>query len=391
MNDTFPPRGPAADPPGANVPVWERHPRAAPQPLVGTVECDVAVVGLGGSGLACVRELLADGARVVGVEAGRIAGGAAGRNGGFLLAGLASFHHDAAAAIGRERATRLYRLTLEEMDRMTAETPHAVRRVGSLRVAASLEEADDCRRQLDAMRADGLPVEPYEGAEGRGLLFPADGVFDPVARCLALAADAREAGALLHELSPVIDVLPRDADGRVTLVTGSGRVSCRAAVVAVDGRLVRLLPELEGRVRTARLQMLATAPTTEVSVARAVYSRWGYDYWQQLPTGELVLGGCRDVAMEEEWTEDATPTRAVQDALELLLRERVGVCAPVTHRWAASVGYTASGLPVAAEVRPGVWAIGGYSGTGNVVGALLGRAAAREVGGGRTEVFGLVQ
>ncbi|HEX5580292.1 MAG TPA: FAD-binding oxidoreductase [Gemmatimonadaceae bacterium] len=383
-------------PSDANLPVWERHARGASHPLTGAVECDVAVVGLGGSGLACVRALLADGARVVGLDAGIVAGGAAGRNGGFLLAGLAAFHHDAAATLGRERATRLYRLTLEEMDRMTAETPHAIRRVGSLRVAASPEEQDDCARQLEVMRADGLPVEPYEGPEGRGLLFPADGVFDPVARCLALAAAARAEGALLHEFSPVVDIRPRDADGCLTVVTEAGRVRCRAVVVAVDGRLGRILPELAdpglaNQVRTVRLQMLATAPTTEVSIERAVYSRWGYDYWQQLPTGEVVLGGCRDLAMEEEWTEDATPSPVVQDALDRLLRERIGVGAPVVHRWAASVGYTTRGLPVAAEVRPGVWAIGGYSGTGNVVGALLGRAAAREARGERTEVFGLVR
>jgi hypothetical protein len=37
-----------------------------------------------------------------------VAGGAAGRNGGFLLAGLAAFHHDAVAAHGRARARALY-------------------------------------------------------------------------------------------------------------------------------------------------------------------------------------------------------------------------------------------------------------------------------------------
>jgi glycine/D-amino acid oxidase-like deaminating enzyme len=30
-------------------------------------------------------------------------------------------------------------------------------------------------------------------------------------------------------------------------------------------------------------------------------------------------------------------------------------------------------------VRPNVWAIGGYSGTGNVVGALVGRGVAHQV------------
>jgi glycine/D-amino acid oxidase-like deaminating enzyme len=63
--------------------------------------------------------------------------------------------------------------------------------------------------------------------------------------------------------------------------------------------------------------------------------------------------------------------------LEKFLRTHLQVQAPITHRWAASVAYTADGLPVLEQVRPKVWAVGGYSGTGNIVGALSARAAAR--------------
>jgi len=42
-------------------------------------------------------------------------------------------------------------------------------------------------------------------------------------------------------------------------------------------------------------------------------------------------------------------------------------------------------------VRPGVWAAGGYSGTGNVIGALCGRAAARLACGGTAEVAELLR
>jgi gamma-glutamylputrescine oxidase len=145
-------------------------------------------------------------------------------------------------------------------------------------------------------------------------------------------------------------------------------------VVAVDGRLDRLLPELSTRVRSVRLQMLGTAPAGEVRWPRPVYARWGLDYWQQLADGRIVVGGFRDAGGNDEWTTDAVPTQPVQDALETLLRDTLGVGAPITHRWAAIVGYTTNGLPVLAEVRPGVWAIGGYCGTGNVIGALCGRA-----------------
>ena len=76
----------------------------------------------------------------------------------------------------------------------------------------------------------------------------------------------------------------------------------------------------------------------------------------------------------------------MQGPLEAFLRDHLGVRAPVTRRWAASVGFTDSGLPVLEEVRPGVWAFGGYSGTGNVIGAICGRAAAQLALLGSTEL-----
>jgi glycine/D-amino acid oxidase-like deaminating enzyme len=356
----------------ATSPVWDDGAWAPPPALDGDAEADVCVVGLGGSGLAAVGELLRLGQRVVAIDAVDVAAGAAGRNGGFLLAGPAHFHHEAVAALGRERAVLLYRQTLAEIDRITAETPAAVRRVGSLRVARSAEEARDCDAQLAAMRADALPAEPYDGPEGRGLLIPTDGAFNPLLRCRLLAARWTAEGARLHARTPALSI---HGDG---VVTPTGRVRARRVLVCVDGGLERLLPELAGRVRTARLQMLATAPTREVIVPRPVYARWGYEYWQQLPDGRIALGGFRDRGGDAEWTTDAMPSAAVQALLEQFLRDDVGVRhTPITHRWTASVGYTADGLPVLAEVRPGVWAVGGYSGTGNVVGAIGGRAAAQ--------------
>jgi glycine/D-amino acid oxidase-like deaminating enzyme len=343
------------------------------------LDTDVCVVGLGGSGLACVRELLERGQRVVGIDAKTVAGGAAGRNGGFLLGGLAMFHHDAVTRLGRHAAVAIYGQTLKQIDRMAGETPQAVRRVGTLRIAESPEEQSDCAEQLEAMRRDGLPVEAYAGPEGAGLLFPADAAYDPVARCRALARHALASGARLFERTPAVSI---DA-GRVT--TPNGVVRATHIVVAVDGRLETILPELSSRVRSARLQMLATAPALDVDFPRPTYARWGLDYWQQREDRRIVLGGCRDVGGDAEWTTDDRPTDAVQAALTALLRQRLHVDAAITHRWAATVAYTQSGLPILEQARPGVWAIGAYSGTGNVIGALCGRAVAEIITRGRSE------
>ena len=374
-----------------NVPVWAardaalrgvRFPR-----LQKAIDADVCVIGLGGSGLACIAELLASGvspARVVGLDAHVVGGGAAGRNGGFLLAGTADFYHDAVAQFGRDRARRLYALTVAEIDRMASETPAAIRRTGSLRIASSDEEAADCELHLAALRGDGFPAERYTGPEGRGLLVSTDCAFDPLRRCATLACRAADAGTLLFEQSRATAIDAGDVR------TEEGRVRCDRVVIAVDGRLADVVPALAPRVRPVRLQMLATAPTNEIQLPRPVYARWGFDYWQQLEDARLLLGGFRDMAGDEEWTDSSSPSATVQQMLESFLREHLRVNAPITHRWAATVSYSRSSLPVFEEVAPGVIATGAYSGTGNVMGALCGRAAATWSLGTRPELVDLL-
>lgn len=315
-----------------------------------------------------MHELLRRGVDVIGVDAETVGGGAAGRNGGFLLAGGAEYHHDGVRRWGRERAVRIYHQTLAEIDRFLAGFPDLVRRVGSRRVATSPEELDDCRIQLATMREDGLPAEWVDDEFSAGLFIPTDAVFQPLARCRRMAGAAMERGARLFERTPATYI----GDGRV--VTPAGTVRCGRVIVAVDGRLESLLPELAGRVRTVRLQMLATAPVEGLRIPCAMYARYGFEYWQQLPDGRIALGGLRDRFGESEETAAAVPSDELQGELERVLREQVGAGeAVVTHRWAGAVGYTPDCLPIVDEVRPGVWAVGGYCGTGNLVGAICGR------------------
>jgi gamma-glutamylputrescine oxidase len=361
-----------------NTPLWDDHPWTSLPTLEGRLETDVVVVGLGGSGLNAVLEALRFRRRVIGLDAGRVAGGAAGRNGGFVLAGVARFYHESVAQLGRDRARELYAATLEEMDRMTLETPEAIRRVGSLRIAGDAEEVEDCHAHLEALVQDGFTASAYSGAEGVGLVIPTDGAMNPLRRCRTLAGRALEAGARLFEGSRVTEI-------ESGVVRGAGfEVRAGHVVVCVDGKLETVFPALGARVRSARLQMLGTAADARVRVPRPVYARWGYEYWQQLPDGRVTLGGFRDAEAESEWTLSDTPTESMQARLEAFLRDGIGVTAPITHRWAASVSYTNDGLPILEPVLENVWAVGAYSGTGNVVGGLSGRAAVAAAVTGRS-------
>lgn len=307
------------------------------------------------------------GFKVIGIDADRIAAGTAGQNGGLLLAGIADFHHDARKTFGRERAIRIYEHTLTELDQIQATTPSAVSRIGALRIGSDEQDLIDCWAHRNALLEDGFPVSDYEGEQGDGILIPTDGTFHPAKRAVLLAQLAIEAGAQIYTNSPALKI----SEGLVT--TDQGTLSAPHMLVTIDGNLGNVLPAVASRVQPTRLQMVSTAPEASLNLKYGVYTRHGWDYWQQLPDGRVTIGGRRDIALEQEATDVAEPTQIIRDYLAAKLRS-LGIAAGIEHHWAAIVGYTKSGLPVVEQVHPGVWAIGAYSGTGNVVGALLGRS-----------------
>jgi glycine/D-amino acid oxidase-like deaminating enzyme len=365
---------------------WDDDPVVAAWPglpqLPGDVSADACVVGLGASGLAAVAALVERGLSVVGVDAGRVAAFAAGRNGGFLIAGPEAALHQAIQAWGEPDAVGLYRATLAELQWLRGELgDEIVRPVGSIRLAglpgatrSEAEAADrdaelaDCAAQRVALERHGIAVHDYDGPLGRGLYLPDDAATNPARRALELASRLHTR-ARLYEGTRARTV----TTGQV--VTTAGTVFARHIVVAVDGRLELLLPQLVGIVRTARLQMLATSPVEPGRLPCPVYGRWGYDYAQQAPDGRVFVGGGRDLHLDTEWTADPHPTAEVQAYIEAVAARMAGSPVGVTHRWAAPVGFTDDERAVVMQVDEGVTACGGYSGTGNLVGPVAARAA----------------
>ena len=153
---------------------------------------------------------------MIGLDANDAGSGAAGRNGGLLLAGLANFYHESIKEIGHELTLAMYKETLVELDNVFNEFPEHCKRVGSLRIASTIAEIYDCKQQYQAMRHDNLPVELYSGTEGKGLFFPTDGVMNPLDRVRAMARKAINEGAQLYGQAKVIEVSGR----RVTIESG---------------------------------------------------------------------------------------------------------------------------------------------------------------------------
>jgi glycine/D-amino acid oxidase-like deaminating enzyme len=336
---------------------------------------EAVVVGAGVSGCTCALTLAAAGWRVRLFEAGVVAGGASGRNGGFALRGAAPSYLEARERLGAGAARALWRLSERGLARLERLAGSHFRRVGSLRLAADAHELEQLRAEHAALRGDGFAVEWRETLERPlasrylgGLYQPLDGALDPVLWVRSLAQRALAAGVEIVE-------------GRRLEAGELAGLDCRAVVVAVDAHTSALLPELAEAVSPRRGQMIATAPLGRDLFARPHYARGGFDYWQQLPDRRLLLGGCRDRAGAREETLDDETTPLVQDALDRLAATLLETPYEVTHRWSGCWGETPDRLPLAGPLpgRERTWVACGYSGHGNVLGLVYGELVARAV------------
>jgi gamma-glutamylputrescine oxidase len=376
------------------VPYWLDSPYEPRASLEGSVEVEACVIGGGVGGLSCARRLSQNGVETLLLERGTVAGGASGRNGGFLLAGVAAFHNDARELYGPERNRRIYGRTIaaqQEIYELAGELgmEDSVRRVGSLRVAVTDDEAERVRGQVEALREDGFPGELVVREDlppvlrRRGVcacLVDHDAALHPVEWYRALAVAAEEAGARICEGTPVNGPVPAPGEGEVQ--TERGSIRARHVVVAADGALPVLVPEYRARVRSRRLHMVATEPTERV-VEQLVYPRWGYEYFQQRPDGRLLLGGFSDLDGPASYSDREEGSERIWERLETYLSEELGLDTRVTHRWVGIVGYTEDQLPFVGEVpgRPGLYVAGGYSGHGNVPGFVAGQEIADAIAG----------
>ncbi|MFI5914295.1 NAD(P)/FAD-dependent oxidoreductase [Dactylosporangium sp. NPDC051541] len=299
----------------AMTPYWLDDPDrpAARAPLTGELECDLAVIGGGYSGLwtALIAKERDPGLDVVLVEGDRIGHAASGRNGGFCQASLTH---------GLGNGLRRWPDELGELERLGAENLAAIEaalsrydidchfeRTGGLDVATAPHHVEMLRKHATAARALGADVDFLDaGALRDEIDSPAflAGVWDrggtallhPARLAWGLAAAAERLGVRVFEGSQVTR-LSRTGAG-ITLRTPGGRL--RAAKVALG---TNVFPSLLRRTRPYVVPVydyaLVTEPlTAEQRAAIGWQRRQGlsdcgnqFHYFRQTRDHRILWGG----------------------------------------------------------------------------------------------------
>lgn len=384
----------------------EPHPR-----LEGTVDCDVAVVGGGFVGLWTAYSLArADPSlRIVLVEA-EIAGyGAAGRNAGFVSAGIAGEARVYRRRGGDEGVIRAERAMIDAIDdvgRVVAEEGIDCGWVkgGSLRVATSRPQLERISAGLEARRARGIGEEdvwmlgPGEIAGRVRIAGVLGGAFTPhcarvhpgrLVRGLARACARR--GVRIHERSPAREIVAR----RVTCEHGT--VRAEMVVRATESYTVRL----PGERRTflpLYSHMLATEPLSDAAWEQIGWSGCEtvadqhhlFAYAQPTVDGRIAFGGrCAPYRAGSVIREADEVRPAIHARLDRELRRwfPAAAGAAVTHRWGGSLAVPRDwSMAIHCDRAAGLAWAGGLSGHGVVASHLCGRTLADLIRGEDTEL-----
>ena len=366
------------------------HDRPDAPPLDGDAQADVCVVGAGFAGLGAALAL-APRAKVVVLEADRIAAAATGRNGGQVHTGQRRDQAWLEKAVGRDDAMALWRLAEDaraHFKTLTDTIPcdwrpgmiHARHRPNgeaedAAHVALMAEHYGyDQLALIDAADlADELGTDVYHG----GLVDRGGGHVHPLNLALGMAR-----GLTIHEHTRA-ETWRREG-GKIVVETVRGRVTCDQLILSGDGLLNGMAGPARSRVMPINNFIAVTAPLGDLadtiirSNAAVSDSRFVVNYFRKTPDGRLLFGGGenyrpgfpRDIA------------GLVRKNLAKVYPRLADV--PITHAWGGTLGITMSRMPFVGEVAPGVRVASGYSGQGVMlapyVGKLLGEAALGEAG-----------
>lgn len=359
-------------------------------PPSGAIGAEVAIVGGGLAGISTAWRLAQSGRNVILIEAHRIGWGASGRNGGFVSAGFSERMSRIEDRCGSAEARALYDLSRDGVgfveDRIRElGLSDIIGGRGKLKVVRTPDieplkrQAETMARHYDTEYAlwpadvlrETLMTERYHGA----LHDPEAFHIDPLTYAQALADDAEEAGARIHEQTHAewlhrrggswqIDTLCRES-GMTAVITADHVVLATSAYGSIH--LADLYPPLDQAILPVATYVVTSEPLGS-RLDEAIRfpgciadTRRAGDYYRIVGEGDdrrLLWGG------------RITTRRSEPHGLGGMLKTDILEIYPqigdfgIEYAWSGLMGYTRRKMPVIGELEPGLWAATAFGGHG---------------------------
>ncbi|MEB8388729.1 FAD-binding oxidoreductase [Rhodobacteraceae bacterium KMM 6894] len=386
-------------------------PMAIGAPLDGNRTADFVIIGAGFAGLSAARRLtqLHPGARIVVLDAGRVAEGAAGRNSGFMI----DLPHDLqsddyASNAGDQKLIALNRTAIAFAGAAVQDYDidgNYFRRDGKVNGAASA--AAEARNVSYARHLETLG-EPCEILDARamqamtgsahyrsGLYSPGTVMLQPAGYIRGLAAGLRSRDVDIFEQTPATQFARTGTDWDVS--TPRGTITTPRIILTVNGHL-----ESFGFERGRLMQLFLYAVMSAELDKDALRSLGGQSRWGITPSDPMgttvrridnAQGGNRIIVrtcatLRPNTRPVARDLARASKTMRAKFDQRFPQIAglPMEHAWAGHLCLSRGGVSVTRQLDQGVWSGCVQNGLGTARGTLTGIAAAEMAAGTSSSV-----
>lgn len=134
-------------------------------------------------------------------------------------------------------------------------------------------------------------------------------------------------------------------------------------LICTNGFARQLLPQLQ--INPARGQILVTAPIPSLKLKGAFHYDEGFYYFRNVGK-RLLIGGARNIAIENETTTEMEITDEIQNTLEQFISRHIlpGKPFEITDRWSGIMGIGSEKMPIIRKLSPNVFCAVRMSGMG---------------------------
>ena len=374
------------------------HLPAYPAPK-GEYTFDVCIIGAGFSGLSAALKLAGLGYKVAVLEAQRVGFGASGRNGGQVGMGQRVDQPQLESWYGKNHARELWDLSKDSVNlvkQLCTEIPDCPFHSGIIHALHRKRFVAEEHRRVEHMNTHyDQDLKPLNQAEIRdmvgsnayygGSLDMQSGHIHPLKFCLGLAKLATKAGAQIFENARVVklDEPTKNTTANTTTThTKTARIKAAHVIIACNGYLGDLQPEVARHVMPVNNFIIATAPMDAPARARiiannfaVVDSKFVVNYFRFSDCGRLLFGGTESYGYR--YPQDIAGK--VRGPLTQIFPQLKDI--KIDYAWGGTLAITRRRLPYFARVGRGIYSISGYSGHGVAMATLGGRLAAEAIAG----------
>jgi glycine/D-amino acid oxidase-like deaminating enzyme len=166
-----------------------------------------------------------------------------------------------------------------------------------------------------------------------------------------------------------------DSNNYCDILTSDFNFSCKKVLVCTNGFAPNLIENID--LKPARAQVLITQPIPDLKINGTFHYDKGYYYFRNV--GDRILfGGGRNLAFEEETTDEIKLTNIIQNKLDELLHKIIlpNSSIEIDMRWSGIMGVGNEKLPIIKYVSKSIAVAIRCNGMGVAMGSLTGEKGA---------------